>query len=274
MKYPETRRVDQTDDTTAQGRRSVSLAGSTMSASRRKSPPGCSEENAVARAYLDAIPQRGRNCKRLTELWNYERYSPPRRRRPASISIRRTTACRISPCCTSPISYDGRRPRADRPQHVVEGRHGRARRHRPSATMANCSPTPSEAGSDWQQIYVMEIATGKEARRPFEVVRFSERRLDQGRQRLLLQPLSRAEAGRKVSASALEPDGLLPQARHEAGGRQARLQPAGPSRLELRRRRRPTTASTSSSTIDRSTDPQNQVLVREARPPPTRRGRS
>ena len=27
--------------------------------------------------YLDAIPQRPAIEKRLTELWNYERYSPP-----------------------------------------------------------------------------------------------------------------------------------------------------------------------------------------------------
>ena len=35
------------------------------------------EENAVARAYLDAIPQRPQIERRLTELWNYARYSAP-----------------------------------------------------------------------------------------------------------------------------------------------------------------------------------------------------
>ena len=60
------------------------------------------EENDVAREYLDAIPQRPAIEKRLTELWNYERYSPPMEKG-GKYSIRRTTACRIRPCCTSPI---------------------------------------------------------------------------------------------------------------------------------------------------------------------------
>ena len=34
-------------------------------------------ENKLTRAYLDAIPERGAIEKRLKELWNYERYSPP-----------------------------------------------------------------------------------------------------------------------------------------------------------------------------------------------------
>src|SRR5262245_18433390 len=34
-------------------------------------------ENRVTQTYLDAIPERDRIRKRLTELWNYARYSPP-----------------------------------------------------------------------------------------------------------------------------------------------------------------------------------------------------
>ncbi|HET9794350.1 MAG TPA: prolyl oligopeptidase family serine peptidase [Thermoanaerobaculia bacterium] len=34
-------------------------------------------ENRLTRSYLDAIPERKEIEKRLTELWNYERYSPP-----------------------------------------------------------------------------------------------------------------------------------------------------------------------------------------------------
>src|SRR5207302_969554 len=36
-------------------------------------------ENDVTFAYLKAIPQREAIRKRLTELWNYERYSAPRK---------------------------------------------------------------------------------------------------------------------------------------------------------------------------------------------------
>src|SRR5687767_3810761 len=34
-------------------------------------------ENKVTGAFLKAIPQRERINKRLTELWNYERFTPP-----------------------------------------------------------------------------------------------------------------------------------------------------------------------------------------------------
>src|SRR5689334_15288723 len=34
-------------------------------------------QNEVTRAYLDAIPQREQIKKRLTELWNYPKYSAP-----------------------------------------------------------------------------------------------------------------------------------------------------------------------------------------------------
>src|SRR5512146_3127537 len=34
-------------------------------------------ENRLTRSYLDAIPRRKEIEKRLTALWNYERYSPP-----------------------------------------------------------------------------------------------------------------------------------------------------------------------------------------------------
>src|SRR5262252_2685444 len=34
-------------------------------------------ENRVTKTYLEAIPERERINKRLTELWNYARYSPP-----------------------------------------------------------------------------------------------------------------------------------------------------------------------------------------------------
>lgn len=38
------------------------------------------EQNALTRRYLDAIPERASIQKRLTELWNYEKYSVPSKR--------------------------------------------------------------------------------------------------------------------------------------------------------------------------------------------------
>ena len=77
MKYPETRRVEQVDEY-----HGVKVADPYrwLEADVRESAEVAEwvkEQNEVARAYLDAIPQRPAIEKRLTELWNYERYSPP-----------------------------------------------------------------------------------------------------------------------------------------------------------------------------------------------------
>ena len=122
----------------------------------------------------------------------------------------------------------------------------------------------SEAGSDWQQIHVIDVETGKQLDDPLKWVRFDGDRLEQGRQRLLLQPLSRAAAGREASGRGAEPDDLLPQAGHEARRRPARLSPARSSRLELLASRASDDGKYLVLNIARSTDPQNQVLVRDA----------
>src|SRR6478752_1071158 len=77
LKYPETRRVDQIDEFFGV---KVPDPYRWLEADVRESPEVAEwvkKENAVAREYLDAIPGRQAIEKRLTELWNYERYSPP-----------------------------------------------------------------------------------------------------------------------------------------------------------------------------------------------------
>src|SRR3954452_8691708 len=77
MKYSETRRVDQVDEYFGV---KVPDPYRWLEADVRESPEVAEwvkRQNDVARAYLDAIPQRAAIEKRLTELWNYERYSPP-----------------------------------------------------------------------------------------------------------------------------------------------------------------------------------------------------
>ncbi|NOY43075.1 MAG: S9 family peptidase [Planctomycetes bacterium] len=77
LHYPETRRVDQTDNYHGTNvpdpyrwleddvRNSTEVAEWTKA------------QNQVTRSYLDRIPQRKKIYDRLTELWNYERYSVP-----------------------------------------------------------------------------------------------------------------------------------------------------------------------------------------------------
>src|SRR3954468_19658577 len=77
MKYPETRRVDQVDEFFGI---KVPDPYRWLEADVRESEEVADwvkTQNEVARKYLDAIPQQRAIEKRLTELWNYERYSPP-----------------------------------------------------------------------------------------------------------------------------------------------------------------------------------------------------
>ena len=77
LKYPETRRVNHTDDYHGVA---VHDPYRWLEADVRESPEVAAwveKQNEIARAYLDAIPQRPQIIRRLTELWNYERYSEP-----------------------------------------------------------------------------------------------------------------------------------------------------------------------------------------------------
>src|SRR6266516_1867664 len=77
MSYPETRRGDRVDEYFGV---KVHDPYRWLEADVRESPEVAEwvkKQNGVARKYLDAIPQRAAIEKRLTELWNYERYSPP-----------------------------------------------------------------------------------------------------------------------------------------------------------------------------------------------------
>src|SRR5436309_7654439 len=77
MKYPNTRRAEQVDD--FHGTK-VADPYRWLEDDVRKSKDVAewvAAENKVTNAYLHAIPQREAILKRLTELWNYEKYSAP-----------------------------------------------------------------------------------------------------------------------------------------------------------------------------------------------------
>ncbi|MAT72805.1 MAG: S9 family peptidase [Planctomycetaceae bacterium] len=77
LTYPDTRRVDQVDEFHGQ---QVPDPYRWLEADVRESDEVAewvAAENDVARAYLDAIPQRDAIRERLTKLWDYQRYSAP-----------------------------------------------------------------------------------------------------------------------------------------------------------------------------------------------------
>src|SRR4051794_9460146 len=77
IEYPKTKKVDQVDD--YHGTK-VADPYRWLEADVRESTEvkdWVDAQNKITNAYLEAIPQREAIKKRLTELWNYERYSLP-----------------------------------------------------------------------------------------------------------------------------------------------------------------------------------------------------
>src|SRR5947209_5113618 len=79
LKYPSTRRIDQMDD--YHGTK-VADPYRWLEDDVRKSPEVAQwveAENKVTFGYLESIPERPRIRERMTELWNYPRYSTPQK---------------------------------------------------------------------------------------------------------------------------------------------------------------------------------------------------
>lgn len=77
VKYPATRRVDQVDE--YHGQRVADPYRWLEDDVRNSSEVAewIAAENRVSRAFLEGIPERDAIQRRLTELWNFERFSPP-----------------------------------------------------------------------------------------------------------------------------------------------------------------------------------------------------
>ena len=144
-----------------QDRRPVSLAGGPEQ--RRDARPGSRRKTKSPSTTWRRFPSARSIHERLTELWNYERFSPPSKegalvhlrqeRRAAEPGGRLQDASRL----------DARRRGADRSEHAVGRRHRGARRRRTSPTTASCMAYALAAsGSDWHEWHVRDVATGKD----------------------------------------------------------------------------------------------------------------
>jgi len=78
IQYPKTKKVEQVDD--YHGIKVVDPYRWLEDANSQETKAWIEEQNKITRAYLDSIPQRDKIRKRLTELWNYEKYSAPFKR--------------------------------------------------------------------------------------------------------------------------------------------------------------------------------------------------
>lgn len=130
-------------------------------------------QNRLTREYLDAIPQRPGLVKRLTELWNYERYGLPVRRGDAYFFTHNDGLQNQSILYTA-SSLDAPRKVLIDPNRLSDDG---------TVAMASWEPTRygklvaysiADGGSDWRTWKVRNVETGEDLKDEVKWVKFSE----------------------------------------------------------------------------------------------------
>lgn len=173
LNYPETRRVDQVDEFFG-----VKVADPYrwLETDLRESPEVAAwmkKQNELTRKYLDAIPQRAAIVKRLTELQNYERYSAPVRKGNKYFYVKNNGlqnqyVLYVADSCRSEgrVLIDPNTWTKDGTAAIYE--------LGISDDGQLIAYARSEAGSEWSQIYLVDVATGKTIDEPLKWARFTQ----------------------------------------------------------------------------------------------------
>lgn len=170
IKYPPTRKVDQTDDYFS---RKISdpyrwLENDTA----RDTEAWVKEQNAVTNAYLAKIPFRQKIHDRLTELWNYQRYSPPQREgdwfvyyKNDGLQNQAVLYVKKGLNGTPEVLLDPNKLSADGTVALQATAFSKHQKYFAYAV--------STSGSDWQEIYVMDFASRTLLKEKLEYVKFT-----------------------------------------------------------------------------------------------------
>ena len=169
--YPVAKKVDQTDTyfgtTIADPYRWLEDANSA------DTKAWVDAENQVTQAYLATIPQRAAIRQRLTRLWNYERYSVPFREGGRYFYSRNDGLQNQAVLYTMTSLTDTPRLLLDPNTLAADG----------TVALAGLAVSPdgkllaystAASGSDWNEIKVRDVATGKDLADHIKWVKFSE----------------------------------------------------------------------------------------------------
>lgn len=260
MVYPETRRVDQIDE--YHGVR-VEDPYRWLEADVRESQEVAewvAAQNKVARAFLDAVPQRPQIVRRLTELWNYERYSPPRQQGGKYFYLKNDGLQNQSVLYVAD-RYDAEgRVLLDPNTWSADGTVA-MRAFAASDDGKVLAYARSEAGSDWQEILTLDVESGQPLDEPLKWSRFTSISWTKDGRGFYYNRYPEPPAGQEFQSAALDQMIYF----HQLGTTQEADQ------LIYRRPDHPNWIFDVSPTednkylvlsISRSTDPQNQVYVR------------
>jgi prolyl oligopeptidase len=170
LSYPATKKVDQVDD----------YFGTKVEDPYRwleddnapETKDWVTAENKVTFDYLDKIPYRGKIKNRLTELYNYERFSTPSKIGEYYVFSKNDGLQNQA------VYY--RQKELDGAPEVFLDPNAMSKEGTTSVGLAGTSKdkkyigyTVSKAGSDWQEIFVKDVATGKDLDDKLEWVKFS-----------------------------------------------------------------------------------------------------
>jgi prolyl oligopeptidase len=260
QQYPETRRVDHVDE--LHGTK-VADPYRWLEDDVRESPEVAewvTKQNDVARAYLEAIPERSAIEERLTELWNYERYSAPMKKA-GRYFYQKNDGLQNQAVLYVADSYDADGRVLLDPNTWSEDGTIALADFAVSDDGKYLAYARSEAGSDWQQIRVLEIETGNELPDILKWVRFSDIAWDKPGGGFYYSRYPEPAEGEQHQSVAKDQMNYF----HKLGDEQLA------DRLVYRRPDEPDWSFSVMPTDDgkyvvlsiyRGTDPQNQVLVR------------
>jgi prolyl oligopeptidase len=170
LSYPVAKKVDQTDD--YHGTAVADPYRWLEDANSAETKAWVDAENKVTQSYLAQIPQREAIRQRLTELWNYERYSVPYKEGGRYFFSRNNGLQNQSVLYTMKSLKDSPRLLLDPNTLAADG----------TVALAGMAVSPdgkllaystAASGSDWNEIRVRDVDTGKDLEDHIEWVKFS-----------------------------------------------------------------------------------------------------
>ncbi|HEX6559681.1 MAG TPA: hypothetical protein VF021_09470, partial [Longimicrobiales bacterium] len=170
LKYPDTRKVDVVED--YHGTKVADPYRWLEDQNAPETAAWVNAENGVTFPYLNTLPERDQIRKRLTELWNYERYSVPFREGGRYFFSRNSGLQNQSVLYMQKTLRDSARVLLDPNQLSSDG----------TVALASIAVSPdgkllgygtAASGSDWNEFHVRDIATGQDRSDLVQWVKFS-----------------------------------------------------------------------------------------------------
>lgn len=168
--YPEAQKVDQTDD--YHGTKVADPYRWLEDENSEETKKWIEEENAVTRQYLEEIPFRNAVRDRLQELWNYEKSGIPFKKGQWIFCFRNSGMQNQSVLYVKE-GYDGKERILLDPNKLSDEGTTSLADYSVSHDNKYLGYSTSAGGSDWNEIFVLDIATGKLLSDHIKWVKFS-----------------------------------------------------------------------------------------------------